>query len=305
MKFKYVFLYFIVLAITMISLSCKLNKKVEMQSYFIWVVGDVKIVSNGVEKSAELNGIIKAADVIITGEKSYAAVQVSENSLVKLSENSEISFDAIFNPGEKLLLLKKGEITAKVDKLLKDDTFEIHTPTALAAVRGTTYSVRYDETGDNIIMVAVSDGKVEVTEKDSNKKETANANQTVVVKSKEKKVELRDISEDEKLINNSINLIPASSKKNVNSDQLKDENFKIMNKVQDIREQKSNSGEEKLPQNLFEIKEKYGRVDQIDLYNGKVIKGVILKRGSRFMILIPGKYIYVDRKDVQSTRKIM
>ncbi|MBN1498880.1 MAG: FecR domain-containing protein [Spirochaetes bacterium] len=291
----------VILILLVLFVSCSGIMKSEENSYFVWIVGDVKIISDGVEKSAELNGVIKKTDTIITGEKSYAAVRINENAMIKLSENSEINFDIILNPGDKSLLLKKGEVTARVDKLLKDDNFEIKTPTALAAVRGTIYSVRYDETGDNIIIVAVLEGKVEVTERNSNKKETASSKQTIVVKSEDQLLEIRDMTEDEELMNASIKDIPVLKKVKIDAQELNRKNTEMMDKVKVIRNKNTEAKRKAMPKSLAEIKEQYGRIDKIILYNGKVIQGVIIKRGEKWTVLIPGKYIYIDSKTVQDT----
>jgi hypothetical protein len=60
------------------------------------------------------------------------------------------------------------------------------------------------------------------------------------------------------------------------------------------------------PKTLNEIKERYGRVDQIVLYSGKIIDGVILiRKENEWKVLVPGKYITINAKDVQTTKKIM
>jgi hypothetical protein len=50
-----------------------------------------------------------------------------------------------------------------------------------------------------------------------------------------------------------------------------------------------------------DMKAKYQRVDIITMYNGRVIKGVIMSRGATLKILTPSGIVTVQAKDVQRT----
>ena len=64
---------------------------------------------------------------------------------------------------------------------------------------------------------------------------------------------------------------------------------------------KKESGE-RIPRTLEEIRQKYGRIDTVFMFNGKVYKGAILRRGSKMKMVVPGRYIYLPARDVQYTR---
>ena len=55
---------------------------------------------------------------------------------------------------------------------------------------------------------------------------------------------------------------------------------------------------------LDAIKEKYGRVDEITLYSGRKIKGVILKYDKTYKILTTKGILRISAEDVESKRNI-
>jgi len=53
------------------------------------------------------------------------------------------------------------------------------------------------------------------------------------------------------------------------------------------------------------LKEKYGRIDVVTLFTGRVIKGVIISRGNSFSIITPDGVISVDASKIMKTGKIL
>jgi uncharacterized membrane-anchored protein YhcB (DUF1043 family) len=60
--------------------------------------------------------------------------------------------------------------------------------------------------------------------------------------------------------------------------------------------------ESAVPKTLDEIKAKYERVDEIVLYTGKTMRGVILERGTRYKILTTDGIVYVPSTQIRNTR---
>jgi hypothetical protein len=50
------------------------------------------------------------------------------------------------------------------------------------------------------------------------------------------------------------------------------------------------------------IKARYGRIDEVTLYNGRVIRGAIVSRDSIVKILTPAGVVMVKAKDIRTTR---
>ena len=55
---------------------------------------------------------------------------------------------------------------------------------------------------------------------------------------------------------------------------------------------------------LEAIKEKYSRIDRVNLYSGEVITGAIIERGETYTIVTTSGTIKVSRKDIQSNEII-
>lgn len=278
-------------------------------SSITWFMGDVTIERAGEVIKPVLNSEIKMNDIIKTGEKSHIAIQLGDGLVMKLSENTTAVLSQLLNPGAKTINLKKGTIVSKAEKLLKDESFEIITPTAVAAVRGTTFSVSYDEKNKSVLNVAVSEGKVDVRNLKNEESIIVPDEKSITIKDDTDELELRKITEKEVVINKSIDVIPtvevdeegkfgeSTVNSSVDTEIIEiDEEIEELQKKEDIRAA--------IPKTLEDIFAAHGRLDRIQLYNGKVIKGVILLRGGSWKVLIPGRYIYVRKNKVRNTSKI-
>lgn len=113
------------------------------------VGGEVLVLKKGkgnwiqAEKGMEL-GI---EDVIKTGVASYIYLRVGKFGRITIKENSELSLKEIsylpVTDRENIILnLARGETIIDATDIKKNSRFEIQTPTTLAAVRGTIYSVK-------------------------------------------------------------------------------------------------------------------------------------------------------------------
>jgi hypothetical protein len=108
---------------------------------------------------ASLNMQLVEGDYIKTERESSVLLKVGVAGRIEIKENSELLFQALSTQKDKkaenvLLYLAMGEIFVDVKGLDPDSKFETHTPTTVAAVRGTTYIVR----------VEPAEGKTEIRE---------------------------------------------------------------------------------------------------------------------------------------------
>lgn len=131
-------------------------------------VGDVKKVSNGNETAVSMGDKLTKSDIIKTGAQSTAELLYQEGGVLKLSENCEFSIATIFGEEtEKTVLeMQSGEMLVSLSKL-KKGTFEIKTPTMLAAVRGTSFLVSAN-TQTQTSQVSVLKGVVNVSPVENN-----------------------------------------------------------------------------------------------------------------------------------------
>ncbi|WP_316367707.1 FecR domain-containing protein [Candidatus Thiodiazotropha sp. CDECU1] len=112
--------------------------------------------------------LIRLGDQLRTGPKSSAAILFADNSALTLHSHGEMKFDHLSAHGEtgmvdSRLRLIKGRLQTKVRPSAGPGSrYEIYTPSAISAVRGTVYraAVTGNGTGSNI---EVLEGKVEVS----------------------------------------------------------------------------------------------------------------------------------------------
>lgn len=108
---------------------------------------------------AQLDMVLTEKDWIKTGQGSTILLRIGVAGIVEIRENSELLLKTIATQVNKkaeniLIYLALGEINVDVRYIHKDTVFEAHTPTTIAAVRGTIYTVK----------VTPVEGKTEIRE---------------------------------------------------------------------------------------------------------------------------------------------
>lgn len=107
----------------------------------------VTVVSTGKRKKLSSRMKLKSGDKIVTAVGGSTTLTFGDGSVLILRENSELILDTLeFYGNEDVfnseLKLHRGQTDNKVNPWKKPGSrFEIHTPSATAAVRGTTYRV--------------------------------------------------------------------------------------------------------------------------------------------------------------------
>ena len=113
--------------------------------------GDVEVLLADEEDymEAEEDMFLQAGDSIKTADASYAELAFDEEAenIVRIEEDTYAVF--ILGDDEKIELLE-GEIFSTINSLPAGASFEIRTPTAVAAMRGTDWLTRVDEYGTDI-----------------------------------------------------------------------------------------------------------------------------------------------------------
>ncbi len=127
------------------------------------VIGDVKVQNVMKLEDVEVGYKLKQGDTIIASDGSECEVQIDNKSVVRIAEKTKVSFEEIvYEVGSKkqsIVELVKGNVKTAVKKLSGEE-FKVKTSTAIAAVRGTKFSVTVDDKGNT--KVVVSEGKVSV-----------------------------------------------------------------------------------------------------------------------------------------------
>lgn len=290
-------IFSIVSLLILFSVSC--NKTETNKTLVTFYVGNATIQSaNSAQRPIQIKDEVKDGDIIETGDKSYIIIQTNDGIIIRFEANTKVDIASISDFTKRELNLNKGKILSSVSKLKKGSEYKISTMTAVASVRGTEFLTEYS--GDKTI-VAVGNGKVSVINSGTKKTEALDTGKSAVIANAEAAIKLRDINSIESLELSKISKTPMvenAEKKSV--DELKNlykDNFA------DSEEINSRIGEiTGIP--LTEIKGKFGRIDVISLYNGRVLQGAILSRGDTYKILTISGTIAVPAKDIKRTEII-
>jgi len=127
----------------------------------------VKTSSSAPEKPAKKSAKLETGNVVITGAASEATIRFPDGGVVTLAENTEMEIRVMeYSRGgrwrDRSVLLKRGQCwSATSDRFGKGSELRVHTPSAVAAVRGTTlYAYHNPDTGQS--HVACREGRVTV-----------------------------------------------------------------------------------------------------------------------------------------------
>lgn len=104
---------------------------------------------------------VLSGDELSTGENSQAVIRSADGSTVIVYPDSRIIFNERSADVRELLHLFLGSIKVHIEKISgRPNPHKMTTPTAVIAVRGTTFSVFVDDTDSTL--VAVDEGEVSV-----------------------------------------------------------------------------------------------------------------------------------------------
>lgn len=120
----------------------------------------VLAVGAGEWKDARPNMPLRKGDTLYTREESFVEVRFADGAVLRMSENSKIMLAASTDKAVKTET-SIGNVWVNMQKLAKAGKgFELSSPTAVAAIRGTVFQM---QTGaDSSTSVAVFDGTVAV-----------------------------------------------------------------------------------------------------------------------------------------------
>lgn len=137
----------------------------------ITVQGTVSIErASKLEKLSTVHSI-QFGDKIITGDDSSVMMRFADKSELLLGSDSVLIFDVLTQWGrtgmvDSRMRLMQGSVEGRVETLDGPGAhFEVHTPSAVATVRGTEFRVRVNSNNTEVTYNEVSEGKVQVDNK--------------------------------------------------------------------------------------------------------------------------------------------
>ena len=111
--------------------------------------GSAQIQRTGATVAVAKGIPVQLHDRLTTSAKSSATVTLTGGATLSLAENTSLVFDQSVTGGagarSTQLNLFEGGLRSIVPPLVRNETFEIHTPNAVAAVRGTDFDTAYFE----------------------------------------------------------------------------------------------------------------------------------------------------------------
>jgi hypothetical protein len=138
-------------------------------SAIIFYIGEVK--KNN--KAAEIGDIILQNDIISTGIQSSCDIKIG-GSIIRVKEKSNVKLSELYRKDdvEKTTVdLDIGKLLCKAKKLSKSENFLVKTPTAVAGVRGTKFTVEAD--AQKTSRIKVFNGNVTVVKRVKQLEDTA------------------------------------------------------------------------------------------------------------------------------------
>lgn len=112
--------------------------------------GDIRIVSQGQARQAQVGATINEADIIATGANAFVTLRLPDGARVSLPSQSQIAVNRLRRTimtgiSERRFELVQGRARAVVPPASGENRdFSITSPVAVSAVRGTEFRARYD-----------------------------------------------------------------------------------------------------------------------------------------------------------------
>jgi hypothetical protein len=139
----------------------------------IAVSGDVSLQrANGDRTTAKTGMQLYSGDHVVTGDRQNLRMQFADKSELQVLPNSSVVLDKLSHHKDSGMVdtrirLNTGSVNTWVEKLKPDSHYEIKTPAAITAVRGTAYRLSAD--GTLVSRTEVTEGFVGVSAGDSEK----------------------------------------------------------------------------------------------------------------------------------------
>lgn len=266
-----------VIALFMSGASCM--KQPPTSGIITGIEGTVTITGkDGSKRPASVSDTVRKGDVLVTGKRSQATIEAGPDIIIKVLPDSSINIIDLAEKGNTELNLRQGIVLSMIRKLYKGSDYRVVTRTSVASVRGTTFLVSYDS---NAAAVAVADGTVFVKHLKSGDEKDVTSGLAADI---DADIKTRPQSELEVLRLEKIRIetfIPDAAR------QGKEGLDKLRKDIKPKDAEIDLQIDEFLPMSLTEIRKRYGRVDEVKLFNGTVIRGLIKWRGAEYIMITP------------------
>ena len=126
------------------SASCKKEATAPDTFIVLYAAPNATLSRGGKKLALRVGDQLRTPDTIRTGDGSVD-LQSRKGLTLRIRKFTEIQIGVMGIPGGEGLHLKNGGIMARMDRKARAEDFQISTPTSIASVRGTTFSVAVED----------------------------------------------------------------------------------------------------------------------------------------------------------------
>ncbi|PKL16420.1 MAG: hypothetical protein CVV49_16380, partial [Spirochaetae bacterium HGW-Spirochaetae-5] len=258
---------------------------------FISAAADLKIIRNGSELiSHKAADFLIQGDEIITGDSS-ALFQFANGAVVKVLKRSSVK--AVSFGSQFRMDLMQGGILTRIPQMTSGSGYSVHTNDSVISVKGTEFGVTY---ADGKTTVVVTDGTVIVKHIPSGREYDVTSGKSSMV-SGDGKVTPLD-SGHSLIMKGFADLTYVESLSTKSPVEIQE----ILDKLKASDDINGEETHQSKRMTLEELKTKYGKLDEVMLYNGRKFTGVIISRGSIYKILTPAGVVSLPAKEVKGSK---
>ncbi|TGK33412.1 iron dicitrate transport regulator FecR [Leptospira gomenensis] len=243
-----------------------------LKAAVVFVKGEATVIRE-TEIKLHQGDLLNEADVILTGAGGAVDIGLTDSSVIRVKENSRLILKELReNNGSQIRMnLAAGRLLNVVEKERKGSNYFVETPSAVAAVRGTSFEVSASEE-ESVVFVA--EGAVEVTSLNSAKKVYILEASKLVTVNKDGEVEAIDLAK----MNSTL---PEYKDMRKNLGTLDSE---LLSDVQNLKTAKT---EEELSK-MYDLS-----IEHIIMKDGRELRGVVVsqKKGKLVVQTLKGSYI--------------
>ncbi|EMI71696.1 FecR domain-containing protein [Leptospira noguchii] len=243
-----------------------------LRAAVVFVKGQVSVMRDE-EMKLHRGDLLNESDIILTGAGGALDISLTDSSVVRVKENSKLILKQLRedNGFQIKINLASGRVLNIIEKEKKTSNFYVETPSAVAAVRGTSFEVNASE---NESMVFVVEGTVEVI--------SLNSTKNIYILEKSKLVTLNKDGEIESIDISKLNAtLPEYKEMRKNLGSLDSE------LLLDVQNLKSAKTEEELSK-VYDLS-----IERIIMKDGRELRGVVVsqKKGKLVVQTLQGPYI--------------
>lgn len=263
----------------------------------LWSRKDNSKIDLTVHKNPTTGFILKGGDIIRTFDGSID-LQGKDKTIIRIKEFSTFKLVSI-DKTKNSFALNSGEIFAKIDKANKEIT--VSTPTSVAAVRGTQFTVIAD---NNRSHVSTYEGKVLVTNKRNNDQKVLEQKEEVEIFIDSDELNKREFEPEETRtfeFETMISVEDSTFERTVKGDKEELYNEFYRKKEKNLNRLKEESIEINIGRNDREPE----FIEQLTLVDGTVIVGIVVSQNNNFMtVKTGGGYMTIDKSEISVVNMI-